>query len=221
MFYGRVFTDEMIQFIRDNAAGTRIKVLTAMLNERFGTNLSYNQVYVAMKNRKIKTGVDTKFYPGCPGTTKGMKFPGRKSSTSFYPGRVPPTIKPIGSETIRHEGYYWIKVANPNVWREKHRHIWEQAHGPIPKTHVVLFADGNKLNCTLENLILIKRSQLVRMNQNHLIQNEKELTESGIVVADLLATIDKKKREVKRGGNNRTGRPPGSRNRKKEDPEQP
>lgn len=38
--------------------------------------------------------------------------------------------------------------------------------------------------------------------------------------SDLLATIAKKKREVKRGGNNRTGRPPGSRNIKKEDPEQ-
>ena len=76
--YPKVFTDEMIQFIRDNAEGTPIKNITVMLNDMFGTDVSRHQVYIAMKNRKIKNGIDPKFKAGVTGPTKGMKFPGRR-----------------------------------------------------------------------------------------------------------------------------------------------
>lgn len=37
----------------------------------------------------------------------------------------------------------------------KHRFLWETANGPIPKGHKVIFADGDKTNITLDNLIMV------------------------------------------------------------------
>ncbi len=36
--------------------------------------------------------------------------------------------------------------------RQLHRVIWEEAHGPIPAGHQVMFKDGNKRNFDLSNL---------------------------------------------------------------------
>ena len=39
-----------------------------------------------------------------------------------------------------------------DVLVQKHRWVWEQAHGKIPKGYIIAFRDGNKQNCALENL---------------------------------------------------------------------
>ena len=50
----------------------------------------------------------------------------------------------------------------------KHRWLWEQAYGEIPKGHNVQFKDNNPLNCVLENLYLITRDEQVRENYDRL-----------------------------------------------------
>jgi len=67
--------------------------------------------------------------------------------------------KMIGTESIRRK-YIWVKVAEPNVWRMKHHLIWEAAFGPIPKGYLVIFADRDKSNFKLDNLIMISRLML-------------------------------------------------------------
>ena len=63
------------------------------------------------------------------------------------------------------DGYVEIKVAEPRKWALKHRVIWEEANGPIPKGCNIQFRDGNKLNVKIENLYIISRSdQLMKQN---------------------------------------------------------
>ena len=52
---------------------------------------------------------------------------------------------PVGSERVN-KGYIYVKVAEPNVWIEKHRLIYESMYGNIPTGHKVIFADKNKRN---------------------------------------------------------------------------
>ena len=75
--------------------------------------------------------------------------------------------------------------------------VWEQANGPIPKSSVVIFGDGNKTNFDLDNLLLVKRCQLVRMNKVGLIFNDTEATRSGIVMADVLNRVGRLKKKYK------------------------
>lgn len=69
----------------------------------------------------------------------------------------------------------------------KHRWVWEQAHGPIPAGHVLVFLDGDKTNCSLDNLTVLPRGIHARMCQRHLYSDDPEKTKSGILVAKLLS----------------------------------
>lgn len=86
--------------------------------------------------------------------------------TQFKPGNVPHTTKPIGSERISQDGYLERKVTNEGParfhYKFVHRIIWEEAYGPIPKTHKVTFKNGNRLDVRLENLELITMADHAR-----------------------------------------------------------
>ena len=82
-----------------------------------------------------------------------------------------------------------VKIADPNVWRAKSNLVWEAAHGPIPRNHVIIFANQNREDFTLENLILVSRRELARLNQNHLIYKNAELTKSGVALAKLISKM--------------------------------
>lgn len=95
---------------------------------------------------------------------------GRKSS---------PTYRPVGYECVRRNHgtqYIYIKVAQGKKMQPKHRWVWEQAHGPIPKGYNVQFKDGNTLNCDIDNLYLISRSKQLVYNR-HINQSPERLKE--------------------------------------------
>ena len=104
----------------------------------------------------------------------------------FKKGNRPKNRFKVGTERLREDGYIWIKIGGPNRWRQKHRLLWEEANGPIPKGGIILFADSDRSNITIDNLILISKSQLLTLNRNGLIQNKRELTEVGVLIADVI-----------------------------------
>ena len=57
-----------------------------------------------------------------------------------------------------------LKVAEPNKWMRKHRHIYQNAHGEVPKGHVIVFVDGNKRNFELSNLMMISCAENATFN---------------------------------------------------------
>lgn len=80
-------------------------------------------------------------------------------------GRANQNYVPIGHETARLDGYTWVKVAE-RKWKEKHRLLWEQAHGPIPPGMLIIFDDGNPHNFHLDNLKMIDRGEHARRNRH-------------------------------------------------------
>jgi len=44
-------------------------------------------------------------------------------------------------------------------YRLLHKVIWEEHHGPIPKGMIVMFLDGNRQNCAIENLKMLTRKE--------------------------------------------------------------
>ena len=83
-------------------------------------------------------------------------------------------------------------------WALKHRVVWEQHHKKkIPKGSVIIFADGNKNNLNIENLICVTRNELKVLNKCRLISSVPELTKTGLNVVKLkikLAEIRKEKK---------------------------
>jgi hypothetical protein len=142
----------------------------------------------------VKHGDGTRFRPGhrtWNAGMKGLQMGGK--ATQFKKGNIPQTQVPVGTIVPDFDGYLKIKVADPGMWEYVHRKAWEEANGPIPKGHAVVFRDGDKTNCALENLELISRSQLMARNT---IQNYSQpLKQVMRMRAGILKTINHRRRK--------------------------
>jgi hypothetical protein len=102
----------------------------------------------------------------------------RMAKGQFKPGQVRDDNpngrknKPIGHEKVYADGYVWIITEHGR--KQKHRVVWEQAHGPIPPDHCVKFKDGNRTNCSLDNLYLVSRADHARETRAALSPEQKK-----------------------------------------------
>ena len=202
------FSAEEVAWLEARVKGCCFQELTDLFNARFGLSLPLSKVKGACYNRGLTNGRGGQFPSGHKPHNAGVKGWGAGAAgkgaqaTRFPKGHLPHNHLPVGSERRttpqRHSAYYQIdvKIAEPNVWKAKHLLVWEAAHGPVPPGHVILFADQNRENCSLENLLLVTRGELAVLNKQHLILPDAELTVSGLNIAKLLIQIRKRRRNL-------------------------
>ena len=198
----RYWTEEEKKYLAEITPGRGYQEITEMMTNKFNLDYTKSQVSGAIKRYGLSTGRTGRFEKGHVPFNKGTKGLTGANKTSFKKGNVPHTYLPIGSESVTRDGYTIVKVSNQGTrneqWRPKHRLIWEKHYGPVPDSHAIVFGDGDKTNLSIENLVLVSRSQLSVMNTKKLIQNDAELTRAGAHVAELLVAINKaKKKKVK------------------------
>ncbi|ACD22469.1 HNH endonuclease [Clostridium botulinum] len=191
-----IWNDEEKEYLKKITSGHHYAEIQKMINKKFDLNLTINQIKGAISRYKLNTGFTGHLPKGNIPHNKGMKGIYAKGSekTWFKKGQIPFNHKSVGSERITKDGYIEIKIAESNKWRLKHQLVWEKYNGLIPQKHVVIFADGDKRNFDIKNLILISRSKLLIMNKNKLIYNNAELTKTGIVIASIQEKIRERKR---------------------------
>lgn len=203
----RKYTPEHITWLAEHISGRHFSDLTSDFNARFGMDLPVSSVISLTARHGLHNGIDarlntgykpTQFKKGHVPANKGKKGTGGWEPTQFKKGHKPANYRPVGSERVNVDGYVEVKVADPKTWRPKHVVLWEAQNGQVPKGYALLFADGNKLHVELDNLILVTRGQLARLNQNHLIQDDPDLTRSGILVADLITKCSQRSKKHKK-----------------------
>jgi len=91
--------------------------------------------------------------------------------------------QPVGSERVR-QGRVYVKTVG-GKWVGKHVLIWEGANGKVPQGHAVIFADGNKRNMALDNLLLVSKAELRFMNRKRLISACPDMTRLGHAMAGM------------------------------------
>lgn len=189
---------EQDAWLKDNAKGKSGHELARLLNEKFGTAFTYDQMRAYLRNHKIGTGFDARFKKGHVPDNKGKKMPPevykKCARTMFKKGNVPYCKMPVGTEIVKSDGYLWVKIAEPNKWKQKHRLLWEAEHGPVPKGHKLIFADRNRMNISLDNLVLVTDADLLRMMNNKLLYENAEATKAGVTVAKLMGAVSKLKK---------------------------
>lgn len=184
-------TPEMKEYILQITPGRYSHEAVVLFNENFNMNLTLTQYRSYLSNHRIRNGMDGRFKKGQVSWNFGKKGTHFSPATEFKKGSMPVNHRPVGSERINTEGYIEVKVEEPKKWLAKHTVIYENTHGPIPKSHVVLFLDGNKENLDINNLRLVSRAELAVLNKNRLLSKEKELSESGLLIAKLLLKSNK------------------------------
>lgn len=124
--------------------------------------------------------IKTRWYPGMVSPKLGMKMSEQQyekcKKTMFKKGQKPQNYQKVGTERLNKDGYIAVKVADPDVWKLKHRLVWEQHNGPIPKGHNIQFKDKNTKNCDITNLYIISRHDQLT-NENSIYRYPNELRE--------------------------------------------
>ena len=199
----RIYTEEQARFLKNNYKGRSVADLQDLFNTHFNENKTWQQIRTFVHNRDIVSGRTGHFPKGNKPWNTGTRGVCKPNSGSFKKGQVPLNRKPLGDERIcSKDGFILIKVKEHNPWtggptryKHKHRHIWEQNNGPVPEGMVVAFRDGDKTNCSLDNLMLISRSLLVRLNQIGYSDAPAELKPSILALAKLRSKAGEKLRE--------------------------
>lgn len=137
-------------------------------------------------------GNPTRFYKGMTPWSKGTKgvcgqHPNSRR-TQFKSGSKPHNSVPVGTEIVSTDGYKKVKVAEPNVWELVHRRNWEKLNGLIPRGMMIRFIDGDRMNCSIENLMLVTRTE-------HALYNSQWDFPAEIVPA--MAALAELKREIR------------------------
>ena len=208
----RLYTDEQLQFIRDNYTGRSVEELKDLFNNRFGTSMTWQQIKSAVSNRGIISGRTGCFEKGHAPWNEGTKGQGLTTANkrSFKKGNAPKNRKPLGHERIDPRyGYVLIKVAekNPNTgfptrYKHKHVHIWELENGPVPEGMVVAFKNGDPACCEIDNLMLISRAELLNLNHHGYKEIPAELKPSVLALVKLQSKTGEKKKILKKRGDN-------------------
>lgn len=198
------YTKEEKEFFKEFVPGHTYLEIQEAFTRKFKWDITIGQIKGYMGNHRINSGTKGQFQRGHVPANKGKKgvhAPGCEKSW-FQKGHIPKNHRKVGSERMNVDGYTEVKVSEPNKWRLKHVVTWEKANGPVPKGHCIIFLDGNKRNAELDNLMMIPRKHLVRMNQSRLFSEEREITMAGAAVAGLMAAVGEAKRKKKTDGKN-------------------
>lgn len=152
-------------------------------NAAIGQQLGRSEPAILNRARKLRL-YKPKTYrnPGCFGKgnvprNKGTSYQagGRSVETQFKPrqrqGKAVALYAPVGTERVSKDGYLQRKVNDDMPmharWRGVHLINWEAINGPLPAGHALKFRDGDKRNTSLDNLELVTRAELMRLNSCH------------------------------------------------------
>jgi hypothetical protein len=165
-----LYTPDEICFIKEKITGRSYSEFQKLFNERFGVDMSLHQLRIKIHRMRLSNGLNNNFKPG-------------HSINS----------KPIGSENS--EKFIKVKISD-KVWKPKHHIVWEKARGPMPKDHVIIFADGNKLNFALDNLLLFSKREMAMANRFGLSSPGQKLNKTGLLIARLKLLLADREREL-------------------------
>jgi len=169
-----VYSAEQLGFLKAGYLELSLEELTLAFNARFGMQKPERAIRSALRNHRFRSGRTGQFEKGHGSWNTGTHYTagGRSAETRFKKGQKPLTWVPIGTEVFTKDGYIKRKVrddAPPGRsrfnWEHLHTLVWAEHNAPVPKGHAVCFHDGNKQNCAIENLFLLKRSELLYLNR--------------------------------------------------------
>ena len=155
------FTEEQIEWVKEQGTEITYSELAERFNEKFGTNVKrYAMSDLCTKRLGLKRTIN-----------KGQYKDGERGALKYK----------VGDEVIR-SGYIWVKVSDEAFsssekdnynslykrnWKRKSDLVWEKENGPIPDKSFLIFLDGDTMNCELANLYLVNNQVHARMCQNH------------------------------------------------------
>lgn len=207
----RAWPEKHLQILRELYADTSTQEIADQIGRKLSTVYSMAKNLGLQKSEEFQNsplsgrltkynaeerGGKYRFQKGQISHNKGLRrpgyAPGRMAETQFKKGHTPHNALPIGTEIVSTDGYRKIKIAEPDIWEFVHRRTWEQQYGPIPHEMMIRFRDGDKLNCDVENLMLVTKTD------NALYNSIWDIPEEVVPAMAALAELKKELRNAEK-----------------------
>jgi hypothetical protein len=176
----RKWTNEEIEYVKQNYSDKYTKEIAAAINRseravyQAAINLNvrkspeFIKISLQREAEKLKVlGAASRFKPGNISHNKGQKMSKdvyeMVKLSMFKKGNEPHNMKYDGHERIcAKDGYIYVRISK-GKYVLKHRLVWEQHNGSIPKGNIIIFKDKDKYNLNIDNLQMItKRENMLR-----------------------------------------------------------
>ena len=174
---GESYTPERILFLKTHGTDMSTKELCSALNKQFNTTHSAQSVRTTAKKHGVRKSQEQR--------SAVMQARGAK----------------LGASCIVN-GYEYIRVGKGKGfyqnWARKSRLVWEAQHGVIPEGYMVVFLNGDTLDCRPQNLACISKSVAARMARGHgkkLWSSFEEVTRAAIKACELDEALSKLRKE--------------------------
>lgn len=198
------WTDDMVDFLRENYPHYTNDQLVEMMKEKFGVTVTRAKLKNAKATYNFKNKVlrnqgcfQKGMTPWNKGRTMSEETREKVKRTWFKKGQCL-NLKPLGTLRDGSDGYTYIKVERSGQWKLYSRYMYEKYHGvALTGDDVIIFADRNPKNFEKDNLIKVTRRELLYLNQRGLIFEDKDLTKSGLVVSKMEIAIDERRKDLK------------------------
>lgn len=190
--------------------------LTAMLNDKFGHNLSVEKVRSYTKrsglNRVIRTMITdgpehdwiarhqldmprneltATFNKRFGKSISIMQMNGYCHRKGLYMDEIIRNRKPVGT-VKRHGKFLNIKI-NATQWQTLHRFTWERHNGKkVPEGFMIAFADGNSDNVDIDNLVCVPESISLVISHNNKANTSDPNLNKAIMLTEALNSMVKK-----------------------------
>ena len=167
------YTEEHLDYLRVIAPGRMSREITEMFNKKFNLNKSRTQIKNTMGYHKIKSNTVGK---------------GKKGQIAYNRDKV---------GTVRLQKWNAvIKIADPDVWQDFSRYLYEQYNEKLKDGEVVMFLDQNKRNFNINNLIKVTKQDVRTINAQIGLSENAEINKSVVALAKLQNKIYEKKKEI-------------------------
>lgn len=192
----KIFSEDEKQWLIDFIPGHTTEETTDAFNKKFNRNMKISQIRSFRKNRKILCGISYRFKPGQKSWNKGRKLTEEEKSklkdTWFKKGSKPINTHPVGT-ILKNKNHWKIKIAEPNKWEAYARYVYKQHYGcTLSKNTLIIHLDSNEDNNYIDNLAAVTKSELCRLNYEHLISTDPDITRAGIALVRLNMEITEK-----------------------------
>lgn len=169
------YPEELIEYIRIQSPKVHRKELVEMIGDKFGIHLTIDKLRWICRTKGIK---------GNPNFKKGVC---PHKNTKYKIGDEVFLAGEWRVITSTEEGIPILKRSE-----YKKRVLWEREHGCIPENHCFIYLDGDRKNCTLDNLACVPIMWMRIINQNGWVTGNKDVTLAAIQWCELHYKLSKK-----------------------------
>lgn len=199
---GHWWTQEEVSFLREIYPHYENKEIVKMVKDKFGLDVSISSIQnvkhaYGIPNKVTNTGCFKKGdTPWNAGKRMSEEVKEKVKKTWFKKGNLPQKHRPVGSTRITVDGYKEIKVKEPDKWQLYHRYVYEKEHEEkLTTKDIIIFADRDRSNFDVDNLVKVSRANLVYLNKKGLIFKDKEVTKTCVGISKLVVRVSYLKKD--------------------------